>query len=723
MRQVYHGRLKVYKSHHQPTGVRASCFPIFNVLFFLTALVESALRPGDAEGAYSPQDYCEANDACSEGLGSATEPGAARTLLQRGVQQIWEGQHWLKDQEDGNLGIRHSSKPLTGSLHWHEGASATPGPRGHQAPSDFSTSIFSSLSGRMPTWINSALLSAGALIIPGAGEELRDQNFRLWVFFCFAAPCVALGLVLGVRHFFGQPIFRQSLPMAVGVASCALIGLYAPVKHYSPTTAMVTVVVVMELTTLEKFIIKCSLRMVGTLAGVTAALVCACFSDLFDHHPAVITAVFFIVVAIAGTLSKKYPGISYIFVMISITFALVYSGYVQEGWATMWGRLCSVIVGAFVAFWSVLALHAVFQDVTKSLALVVVLGRAERIFALALVSMDMSFMQNEARWADAEGEEVEIEASTVQKEVREFFKLEERPSAEKLCTLGEALELRQVSMDTSAIAMWMQCQSGCQDIDLFRKMLMMSVPTLPNYTMLVERVHLFLIQAVALGHSGQVEARYWALVAPLIRKVREKIAASQSSFQVVWQRTFSEAVRETLCYPTPELHERVLEAMREVARLMASARKILRKIEEWEDTVTDDDGSCDRPLSDGAAPHLGQARTGRGHGQHGHYGSAPPDHVPRVSPLDSTTVRKHALRSSRCLNSFIHSVDLMVVELSILGMMTLKAMGIAGDQAASIYKNLLGLTGAGSSSLGTTRDAAIMEECIGDFDGDLEADD
>jgi hypothetical protein len=473
---------------------------------------------------------------------------------------------------------------------------------------------------------------------------------------------------------------------------------------------MVTVIVVMELTTLEKFIIKCSLRLAGTVAGVTLALLSALFCDLFDHHPAVLMATYFIITAFSGTLAKKYSSISYIFTMVCITFTLVFSGYVQHGWATMWGRFFSVFVGATVAFWSVVAMNVLFQDLTKSLALVVVLARAEKIFGLALVSLDLAFIQNEARAAAAEGqEEVQIEVSTVQKEVREFFHLEEQPSAEKMCSMAEASQKSLISMDANATSMWTQCKAGCSDMQLVRKMIRLSgkKKALTDYTNLVERVHLLAVQATALGHAGQVEARYWTLVAPQVRKIRGEVVAAHASLAVVWQRTAWQAVRETLGYPTPELHPSILAAATEVTEMMKRARKMLDELgdtpgyqpresgterREWRETTEKGlftclhawepsrppafnwEGTVSTTTSASVTPPLGPSA-----------GEAPDKDAHSDQP---------ALLSSRCLNFFIHSLDIIVIELSIMAMLIVKAVGLSSDEAYAISAALSALTGA-----------------------------
>mmetsp|Transcript_93342 Transcript_93342/g.147508 ORF Transcript_93342/g.147508 Transcript_93342/m.147508 type:complete len:137 (-) Transcript_93342:36-446(-) len=135
------------------------------------------------------------------------------------------------------------------------------------------------------------------------------MHIGLWIFI----PASMLALALRVRHYEKEKDSARGriVPIAAASSMCVFLSLVTqhlgfPWHHFSPTTALITVVFVMDMGTLERFIIKVTLRGLGTILGGFSAVFAAEMSDLCDHHVMIQVCCCFTVFSFDMVLAKKF---------------------------------------------------------------------------------------------------------------------------------------------------------------------------------------------------------------------------------------------------------------------------------------------------------------------------------------------------------------------------------------------------------------------------------
>merc|ERR1719393_313368 len=98
-----------------------------------------------------------------------------------------------------------------------------------------------------------------------------------------------VSIVIWAYNSGGMDLISNVCPIGSAVCLCVLVSLGSfylgdPWDEFSPTTALITIVFVMEMGTFERFLIKTTLRAMGTVAGGLVAVVCAELSELMGHH-------------------------------------------------------------------------------------------------------------------------------------------------------------------------------------------------------------------------------------------------------------------------------------------------------------------------------------------------------------------------------------------------------------------------------------------------------
>jgi len=114
----------------------------------------------------------------------------------------------------------------------------------------------------------------GLLRATGSKMNVDILYVFLWIF----TPALMVFVAIVAYICDGTPyIAGRVLPLSTACSLCAAVGFGTetwgfPWTHFSPTMALITVVFVMDLGTLERFIIKITLRGLGTIAGGVLAM-------------------------------------------------------------------------------------------------------------------------------------------------------------------------------------------------------------------------------------------------------------------------------------------------------------------------------------------------------------------------------------------------------------------------------------------------------------------
>lgn len=160
--------------------------------------------------------------------------------------------------------------------------------------------------------------------------------------------------------------------------------------HFAVGSACVTMVVVMEVSTLEAFFLKTVLRFLGTFFGAAMGVSLANLTGYQGNHPTLVVGISFVFFSVAKAMGSHAPKTNYFFTIASVTFALVF--YTPSAAV---GRFYSVLVGNVFAFLTTFFSSMLFADPydpeISSLASLVCNGG--RIVHAALRAVDLAFLE------------------------------------------------------------------------------------------------------------------------------------------------------------------------------------------------------------------------------------------------------------------------------------------------------------------------------------------
>jgi len=425
---------------------------------------------------------------------------------------------------------------------------------------------------------------------------------------------------------------------------------------------MVTIILVMEIATLERFLIKCFFRMLGTLAGIVLTITCACLTDRVDHHPAVVISMFFLVILANGVLSKRNPTMSYVFTMTSVTFAVSFAGYVQNGWKTMLVRLTSVSVGGLIAFITVVLFNVFIADLSMSMSSSVLLNKLETLFTATFTAIDIAVITHDISDATDRGEEFHLNGRTLQKEVVELLKLNERTKVKKVQSsvqsalhrhqertkaekakpsIISALQRHQERTGATIASLVEQTKAVYSDIQLIQSISFGELyPSVPNYIILAQQLHLFFRHAANLALTGHVEPQSWRVAKVLIESVRVQLGKARECFVTVWRQTRWDSLREFVGWENQERRSAILSSLQRASGTLAKARAELVLLEA------------------------------------------------EVSAASSTWLKEH-----RRLNHFCHGLSSIVSELAVVALIAIEVMEFSGGKTDEVKRSLMEVSG------------------------------
>lgn len=373
-----------------------------------------------------------------------------------------------------------------------------------------------------------------------------------FTFYIFAAIAVAIVVVIVVRFLLTRgggkrqslsaklpPPYCQmvsaaglALPTATAVLICALLSAYLKhpstivtflSKNYSPTSAIITVAVCCEMTTIERYAFKCVLRAGGTITGALEALLAAfALSKLAmeDEHYTHLQGITLAgIVLVNAACQKSFPKHSYAFLVMNITLPIVFYGYAKAGFAAAVGRTLSVFIGMAVALATQLIFPLIWCDATYDLSEKTMFNVTNAMLKKSFLLIDFAFMHNEAFAT----EDVEsFKSKTFRPATRKYFGLDGSESIEDLRAKakGNAFD-KSVEVDMEVAKMQQSAQAAWGDLVFMRWMLHLT--PLPHYIDLATKLHPVFVQVSALVHLPRVQAKSWCEVGNDLDGIRENI--------------------------------------------------------------------------------------------------------------------------------------------------------------------------------------------------------
>lgn len=376
------------------------------------------------------------------------------------------------------------------------------------------------------------------------GVDLSTTNSRIAVWILTLVGMS--GVVSWAYYYGGKDLVSAVLPVGCAVALCVSFSflcyrLGPPWDGFSPSSALITIVFVMEMTSFERFMIKTSLRTLGSISGGIVAVVWAEVSDLLGHNLFFMIGICFGVFLVDSVLAKLYKDVAYVFMIVSVTFSLVFFGYLQHGWTACWSRLISVFVGEGLAAFCIVVFSVASGEWHNSKSAKNIVKKTDMIFDKVIIAVDFAFVRNMiSSLADESVDISQIKDYAVHAEVRDYFHLDTVNDLEELKSAAQASSFATFPVDMQVSQLQSECRSSWADMQLVRGV----VPRilcgkqvfceLPNLGLIFDKVHPLYVQASALAHSVAVDSEVWQVEGPKLEDVRKHLQKVQEA----WDKAF-----------------------------------------------------------------------------------------------------------------------------------------------------------------------------------------
>eukprot|EP00929_Paragymnodinium_shiwhaense_P043901 TRINITY_DN22539_c0_g1_i1.p1 TRINITY_DN22539_c0_g1~~TRINITY_DN22539_c0_g1_i1.p1 ORF type:complete len:573 (-),score=112.83 TRINITY_DN22539_c0_g1_i1:116-1834(-) len=408
-----------------------------------------------------------------------------------------------------------------------------------------------------------------------------SQRSTLFFILAVLPPVLTARWVVGRG---GLSLLRLTQPIGLAVALCILTRcltarMPSPINCYQPGSAMITVIFMMETgVTLERILIRVTLRTIGTLIGAVASIAGALLITLLGHDPLVAASFSCAVFVICAVLAKEKAATSYIWTVVQVTYSLVFFGFVLKGWDFLWGRMISVFVGEIISVLSNLFMNSVCNDIRQSLSQVHIVLATGQIIDKALVSVDFVCLRGEVSTLP-EGKQLSEESvgPVSTRGDYEYYNLKvENTNIEALRDQIEAQPFGQkLASDESALTV--KCSACWADIQMMRWFLRSSCLDLLfgrselDYNVLPQKAHLVFMRSAALVHVEPMDGQDWKGASMHLQKLREEF------------QTLGHPLRQLFNgFPTQQAQdESIVPLLQAVATGLVSSQRLLGLV--WQD--------------------------------------------------------------------------------------------------------------------------------------------
>ncbi|CAE8684828.1 unnamed protein product [Polarella glacialis] len=405
----------------------------------------------------------------------------------------------------------------------------------------------------------------------------------LWLFpdSRFLAPLLPPILTVEcVRNAGGLGLVRQTAPLGFAVALCVAAksvtsSLPPPWDGFQPSSAIVTILLLMETgITLERLLIKATQRIAGTCIGGMLAVASALILDQASHDRAVVASLFFAVFTSCAALQKNHSPVSYLFTVVSLTYSLVFYGFVNNGWPFLAGRLVSVFVGEVLSVLSSLGFDLVCRDTRASMSVCHILDTSKQIIDKTFLTLDVVFMRNQIQAAKESAQPLRVlgRRRTVSAAMGDFIgfgvetnvaKLKQLMHSDQLESYLALLESTEAALQTRCRACWSDMQTMGPIIHTLGVRGLLVEP--PDYSVLPQRVHRIFVQSCAMAHSAPVEPECWRSAEVQLERVRAALNSVKGPLEIIFDhfptfRSVSSVEKVELLRALQELSSALLQA-------------------------------------------------------------------------------------------------------------------------------------------------------------------
>mmetsp|Transcript_56701 Transcript_56701/g.90158 ORF Transcript_56701/g.90158 Transcript_56701/m.90158 type:complete len:566 (+) Transcript_56701:114-1811(+) len=325
------------------------------------------------------------------------------------------------------------------------------------------------------------------------------------------------------------------LAFTVGLSSCcmaAIGGSLVPTGTFHMVSAGITVMIVMEMGSIDRLLLKGFNRVLGTLVGAVQSILAIKIVEAGSNAPYVIFIAILLVTVSNATMQALNTKRGYIFLASNVTFVFVFYGYFQEGGEAIYARILSVFAAVIVSLivdivWPLIWLGSFWFSIDN------VVEGAEKMLKKTFAIVDFTFVHDEILAQD-EGDGVLASSlwknRIFQPETEAFFQMK----SEHL-TLGELQKRlshnahgKRIADEEEIVFLHSLVKNAWEDVEFTYGLLRRRPPH--NYYLLFEKLHAVYSQSCALSHmaysSLSISGRaIWRSSQQHLEKLREALCS------------------------------------------------------------------------------------------------------------------------------------------------------------------------------------------------------
>lgn len=333
-----------------------------------------------------------------------------------------------------------------------------------------------------------------------------------------------------------KKLMRLSLPVGIGSFFAVLLDTVPTenrvLQQYNWVPAVITLAIVLEMGTLDRLVVKCVLRTLGTFMGaVQGVCICLLMRAAGDEAFKVHCGFMFFFIWLNATYQKKYADYSYTFLVATITIVTCTNGFMQAaGWWAFAGRFISVLIGIFLGVIATALVEFALNDLHHK-GVDAFFDQTNSMLSKVLVYLDFAFIRLEIN-AGEPGQTFDFNGRTFHSDVVKQYCLDKRSTFGELEKVAKAY-LDKSPLDDQIAQLLTATKTTWSDVCWARKVFYMK--PLPDLTRLPHQLYVAHTQISALTHSGQIDRAFWPVFKDDIEALRVAILALESPLKGMLQ--------------------------------------------------------------------------------------------------------------------------------------------------------------------------------------------
>eukprot|EP00928_Gymnodinium_smaydae_P026301 TRINITY_DN20702_c0_g1_i1.p1 TRINITY_DN20702_c0_g1~~TRINITY_DN20702_c0_g1_i1.p1 ORF type:complete len:549 (+),score=53.49 TRINITY_DN20702_c0_g1_i1:38-1684(+) len=395
---------------------------------------------------------------------------------------------------------------------------------------------------------------------------------------------MCLLVVAGIGFFVGKHLIRKTVPFGLAVTFCMALeeitmSLPYPWNSYQPSSAIVTVVLLMEPgITLERLIVKSSLRVIGHCFGCVAAVVIAYIIWTVGDDAPQLSCFCFAAFTLFAAVHEKHAVLPYIFPVMCVTCAVVIFGFLTSGWKHITTQIVSVLMGEVASVSASVVFEALCGDATSSFAVAYIMVSSTAMLEKTFVALDLTFMNNEVNASDHGAQTLRVmgRQRSFAADTLSLFSVDHEPTLSELKETMQSGKLTRLHgrLESTESSLLIKCRESWSHVTALRSILsvlgLTRLVSDVDYSVVPEQMHRIFVQACALSHAAPVPAEQWLHAEGHLESLRRLLKRAFEPLKMVLRNLNVHAAKTPLDVKSlllTNLCETLEEAQKELAAI------------------------------------------------------------------------------------------------------------------------------------------------------------